>query len=309
MDGIIVVNKEKDYTSFDVVAKLRGILHVKKIGHTGTLDPMATGVLPVCLGAGTKLCDALTDTRKIYRTVLLLGEDYDTEDITGTLLAKSDVRVSEEELKDCISSFVGRIEQVPPMYSAVKIGGKKLYELARKGQEVARTPRSITIRALDCLGRDPETGDVLLRVCCSKGTYIRTLCREIGEKLGCHGCMAELTRVYTGGFDLDEAKTIDEIRTAFDNGTMEELIYGVDDFYKDLPQYVLQEKAERYADNGNRLFAGDLKRPDKAFSERIRVYRKDGFFYGVYSYDGKNGYYRPEQMYFCKGTCFKECRP
>ena len=193
MDGIIVVNKEQDYTSFDVVAKLRGILKQKKMGHTGTLDPMATGVLPVCLGAGTKLCDMMTDTKKIYRAVMLLGKDYDTEDITGELLSEAEVNATEEEIRDCVQAFVGEIEQLPPMYSAVKVNGKKLCDYARAGKEVERKPRKVTIHEIEIEKIDLPY--VTMKVTCSKGTYIRTLCREIGEKLGCHGCMPSLVRI------------------------------------------------------------------------------------------------------------------
>ena len=321
MDGIIVVNKEQDYTSFDVVAKLRGILKQKKMGHTGTLDPMATGVLPVCLGAGTKLCDYLTDSKKIYRTVLLLGEDYDTEDVTGELLAKAEVNVSEEEIKECVKSFIGELSQLPPMYSAVKVNGKKLCDYARAGKEVERKPRKVTVYEIEI--EEINLPYLTMTVTCSKGTYIRTLCREIGEKLGCHGCMASLERIYTGGFTIEEAKTIDEIEQYRDEGRLDEIIYGVDYFFKDLPRAIIGKESELYAENGNPMmmkeFVGmpesvkaEAKRRREAFQKasnaepedtaelEIRMYRADGYFYGIYRFDAKRNLFMPKQMFFCE---------
>lgn len=309
MDGIIVVNKEQDYTSFDVVAKLRGILKQKKMGHTGTLDPMATGVLPVCLGAGTKLCDMMTDSKKIYRVEMLLGKDFDTEDVTGELLAEADVTVSDDEIKECVSKFTGELMQLPPMYSAVKVNGKKLCDYARAGREVERKPRKVTIYEIEiesiCL---PV---VTMKVTCSKGTYIRTLCREIGEKLGCHGCMQSLVRLYTGGFSIEEAKTIAEIEKFRDEGRLEELLYGVDTFFKDYPEATVSKESEIYADNGNALMIKEfalLPEETKNFKNRapedyyIRLYRDDRYFYGVYKYDGRKNLFVPEKMFFCQGT-------
>ena len=323
MDGIIVVNKEQDYTSFDVVAKLRGILKQKKMGHTGTLDPMATGVLPVCLGAGTKLCDYLTDSRKIYRTVLLLGEDYDTEDVTGELLAKAEVNVTEDEIKECIKTFIGELSQLPPMYSAVKVNGKKLCDYARAGKKVERKPRKVTV--YDISIEKIELPYLTMTVTCSKGTYIRTLCREIGEKLGCHGCMASLERIYTGGFTIEEAKTIDEIEKYRDEGRLDEIVYGVDYFFKDLPRTVIGKESELYAENGNpmmmKVFAempetvkDEAKRrreeskknaegagaEDEKADLEIRMYRADGYFYGIYRFDAKRNLFMPKQMFFCE---------
>ena len=313
MDGIIVVKKEQDYTSFDVVAKLRGILKQKKMGHTGTLDPMATGVLPVCLGAGTKLCDYLTDSGKIYRCVLLLGEDYDTEDITGELLAKAEVNVSKEEIRACAESFIGELSQLPPMYSAVKVNGKKLCDYARAGKEVERKPRQVTIYAIDV--EKIELPYVTMKITCSKGTYIRTLCREIGEKLGCHGCMASLERIYTGGFSIEEAKTIDEIEKYRDEGRLEEIIYGVDYFFKDLPRAVIAKESELYASNGNPMMKKEFAYLPKEVSDaiaggkntpenneiQIRMYKEDGYFYGIYRFDYERNLFMPKQMFFCDG--------
>ena len=190
--GIIVIHKEKGFTSHDVVAKLRGILHMKKIGHTGTLDPDATGVLPVALGKGTKLVDLLTDKEKTYEAVLHLGIDTDTQDMSGTVLEEKPVNVTEEEVRKVLKSFVGEQLQVPPMYSALKVNGKKLYELAREGKTVERKARPVCFYEIEPL--EFHLPLVKIRVTCSKGTYIRTLCHDIGEKLGCGGCMEELLR-------------------------------------------------------------------------------------------------------------------
>lgn len=309
MDGIIVVNKEPDYTSFDVVAKLRGILQMKKIGHTGTLDPMATGVLPVCLGAGTKLCDYLTDSKKIYRAVLLLGEDYDTEDVTGELLAKAEVNVTEEEIRECVKSFIGELSQLPPMYSAVKVNGKKLCDYARAGKDVERKPRKVTV--YDISVEEINLPYLTMTVKCSKGTYIRTLCREIGEKLGCHGCMASLERIYTGGFTIEEAKTLEEIEKYRDEGRLEELIYSVDYFFKDLPRTVIHKESELFAENGNPMMIKEFDSfPEELQKEvqkrrtddelKIRVYRAGGYFYGIYRFDVKRKLFMPKQMFFCE---------
>ena len=197
--GILNVYKEKGYTSHDVVAKLRGITGQKKIGHTGTLDPDAVGVLPVCLGKATRLCDLLTDKDKTYETVLLLGQSTDTQDISGQILETNETKeLNEEMVSAAIRSFVGEYEQIPPMYSALKVGGKKLYELAREGKVVERKSRKVKIHEIEIL--EIQIPRVKMRVSCSKGTYIRTLCHDIGEKLGCGGCMEELTRTRVSRF-------------------------------------------------------------------------------------------------------------
>ncbi|MFG6330795.1 MAG: tRNA pseudouridine(55) synthase TruB, partial [Lachnospiraceae bacterium] len=195
-NGVINIYKERGFTSHDVVAKLRGILKQKKIGHTGTLDPDAEGVLPVCLGTGTKLCDMLTDRDKTYETVLLLGQRTDTQDAGGNVLERAEVRVTEEEVRQAVMSFVGPCEQIPPMYSALKVGGRKLCDLAREGKEVERRARPVTIYGIRI--QRITLPEVHMTVSCSKGTYIRTLCHDIGERLGCHGCMKELLRTKAG---------------------------------------------------------------------------------------------------------------
>ena len=209
VNGIINVYKEKGFTSFDVVAKMRGIFHQKKIGHTGTLDPDAEGVLPVCLGKATKVCDLLTDKDKEYKAVLLLGQETDTQDITGTVLNHAEVTVTEEEVKNAILSFVGEYEQVPPMYSALKVNGQKLCDLARKGITVERKSRPVKIHQIEIISI--QLPEVEMIVSCSKGTYIRTLCDDIGKKLGCFGCMKSLLRTKVDGFLLENTYKLSEL--------------------------------------------------------------------------------------------------
>lgn len=210
LNGVINVYKEKGWTSFDVVNKLRNLLKVKKCGHTGTLDPDATGVLCICIGKATKLADKLTGSDKEYETVMLLGKTTDTQDVTGVVTKESEVTSSEGEVMEAISSFIGEGEQIPPMYSAKKVNGKKLYELAREGKVVERKPSHINIYSIDVL--EVNLPRVKMRVNCSKGTYIRTLCNDIGEKLGCGGVMEELMRTKACGFSVSESVKISDIQ-------------------------------------------------------------------------------------------------
>ena len=244
MNGIINIYKEKGFTSFDVVAKLRGILKTRKIGHTGTLDPDAEGVLPVCIGKATKICELLTDKTKEYEAVMLLGRTTDTQDVTGETLTQQEVRCSAKEVEKAVLSFVGDYMQVPPMYSALKVDGKKLYEIARRGGEVARKTRPITIEELTVLGE--ADGDYVLRVRCSKGTYIRTLCHDIGAALGCGGVMSALRRTEVGGYRVEDAHTMDEL-CALPREAAQRLLLPVDSLWPDAPQVTINAKAERLA--------------------------------------------------------------
>ena len=230
-DGIVVINKPQDWTSMDVCAKLRGIFHEKRVGHAGTLDPMATGVLLVFVGQATKAVSFAEDGRKEYRASLRLGVVTDTQDTSGTVLSQSPVSVAEDGLRAVLPRFTGEIEQIPPMYSAIKVQGRKLYELARKGVEVERKPRPVTIYELELLARDGN-GDWGLRVVCSKGTYIRTLCHDIGAALGCGGCMSALERTMAADFTLDEAVTVEEVQ---ERG--EALLRPVDSLFRQYPAY------------------------------------------------------------------------
>ena len=250
VNGIINVYKEKGYTSFDVVAKLRGIFHQKKIGHTGTLDPDAQGVLPVCLGKATRVCDLLTDKDKVYKAVLLLGQETDTQDISGQVLNQAEVNVTEQVVYDAISQFIGRQKQVPPMYSALKVNGKKLYELAREGKVIERKARDIEV--FDIKVESIDLPEVTMTVHCSKGTYIRTLCNDIGERLGCHGCMKSLLRVRVAGFDLEHALTLSQIQSKVDEGCFD-MVMPVDGVFENLPAVHTASDADKLVRNGNKI--------------------------------------------------------
>ena len=254
MDGIINIYKEKGYTSFDVVAKLRGILKMKKIGHTGTLDPDAEGVLPVCIGSATKLCDMLTDRSKEYLAVLRLGIVTDTQDMTGTVLQSKEAVSDEALVKQAVLSFVGEYDQIPPMYSALKVNGQKLCDMARQGKEIERKPRRVTIHKLEIM--EMELPLVTMRVHCSKGTYIRTLCHDIGQKLGCGGCMQSLVRTRVSEFTLDKALTLSQIESLRDGGRLAECIHPVDMVFSAFPAFRVRPEAQRLLDNGNPLKAG-----------------------------------------------------
>jgi tRNA pseudouridine55 synthase len=246
MDGIVIVDKPAGWTSQDVVSKLRGVLHTRRIGHGGTLDPMATGVLPVFVGRGTRAVEFFEHAEKTYEAVLRLGIATDTEDITGEILEKREVHISEADFLGILPRFRGEIQQIPPMYSALKINGQKLCDLARKGREVERKPRSITIHSLECLEFTGETA--VLRVHCSKGTYIRTLCKDIGEALGCGGCMEALRRVTAGEYTIEEAVPL---QTLLETETPEAFLRPVDTMFRNYPAVTLSEKQALRCRNGN----------------------------------------------------------
>lgn len=296
-NGVINIYKERGFTSHDVVAKLRGILRQKKIGHTGTLDPEAEGVLPVCLGKGTRLCDMLTDRDKTYEAVLLLGQSTDTQDTSGTVLDHCEVTATEEQVRETVESFVGHYEQVPPMYSALKVGGQKLCDLARAGKEVERKARPVEIYGIDIL--EITLPRVRMRVSCSKGTYIRTLCHDIGEKLGCHGCMEKLLRTKAGQFELKDSLTLSEVERIRDEGRLDEIILPVDQVFRELPSVILKEASSRFGYNGNPFRKADI---DFTESEgtRVRVYDHARLFIGIYEYHPEQGLYRPVKMFYEK---------
>ena len=303
MNGIINVYKEKGYTSHDVVAKLRGILKQKKIGHTGTLDPQAEGVLPVCIGNATKLCDLLTDKTKEYEAVLLLGVTTDTQDTTGAVLSEQPVCVQEDVLRTIMEGFVGKIRQIPPMYSALKVNGKKLYELAREGKEVERKPRDIEIFSLDIL--EMQLPRVRFRVHCSKGTYIRTLCQDIGEKAGCGGCMEALLRTRVDRFSLAEAHKLSEIEQIRDAGKLSEILIPVDQMFLSYPKVTVSEKYQLALANGNSFTAqmlADAESGQKICAQihdgsLVRVYSAEDVFYGIYQYTQAEERFIPYKMF------------
>ena len=295
MDGVLIVNKEAGFTSFDVIAVLRGILHMKRIGHGGTLDPEATGVLPVFLGKATKLCDCLPDERKVYEAEVLLGRTTDTEDIWGETLSECIPSVTEEEVRDAVRSFIGEYDQIPPMVSAKKVGGKKLYELAREGKTVERQPVRLRIDDIEILSM--ALPRVRIRVSCEKGTYIRTLSADIGKKLGCGACMSALCRLQAGAFSIAEAHTLAEIRAAAEDGSLEKMILPIEQV---LPYPALRANAEgsRLLRNGNRLNAADLRddfQPEGG--KRYRMLDDAGLFLGVYRYDEESRMLLADKMF------------
>ena len=246
MNGIVIVDKPQGWTSQDVTARLRRVYATRRIGHGGTLDPMATGVLPVFVGRATRGVEFFEHAEKTYETVLLLGRTTDTQDVTGTVLAEKAVRLSPADIENVLPRFRGDILQVPPMYSALKVNGKKLYELARKGQEVERQPRPITVFELTNLGFDGTR--LSLRVKCSKGTYIRTLCQDIGEALGCGGCMEALRRVRAGEYGIEDAVPLEKL---LESETPEQYLRSLDTMFAHCPAVTLTANQEKRCRNGN----------------------------------------------------------
>lgn len=305
INGVINIYKIKGFTSHDVVAKLRGILRQKKIGHTGTLDPDATGVLPVCLGSATKLCDMLTDKKKEYVAKVRLGIVTDTQDMTGTVLDQKEVHVDEKQVTEALETFVGEYEQVPPMYSALKVNGKKLYELAREGKEVERKARPVTIHYIEIM--DMQLPELTIKVGCSKGTYIRTLCHDLGERLGCGAAMAALERTKSGQFTLDTALTLAELeeklKDAGDNrdAVIETHVIPVDKMFSELSELRLLPEWERLVQNGNSFEERNLKKEfrnkERTDKSEYRVYIGDNIFMGVYRFCEKQKKFSPVKMF------------
>ena len=306
-NGIANVYKEAGFTSFDVVAKLRGIFGQRKIGHTGTLDPDATGVLPICLGNATKVVELLMDHDKEYVAELLLGVKTDTQDISGNVIAEKEIKdISEDAIRSVIASFIGEQDQIPPMYSALKVNGQKLYDLARKGVEVERKPRRINVFDIEIL--DIKMPVVKISVHCSKGTYIRTLCDDIGEKLGCGGTMKNLERTRVGVFAKEDAMTLDEIQKLKDTDRLSECVRGVDSLFMDLPSVTVKEESLSRLNNGNILNLVDIIQNNNKtvditsqntvnLHECVRAYKPDGTFSALYRYDESTKTYKPEKMF------------
>lgn len=249
MNGIILVDKPQDWTSHDVVAKLRGVLHERRIGHSGTLDPLATGLLVVFVGRATRAVEFAEADSKEYLAGLRLGVSTDTQDITGNVIAKCDALPDEAAVRETLCRFIGDIEQIPPMYSAIKIGGKKLYELARRGESVERTPRKITVSSIDIV--DKYGTDYILNISCSKGTYVRTLCNDIGDALGCGACMSSLRRTRAGAFSVDEAHSLEDIEAAALEDRLSDIILPVDALFVPFPKLTVSESAAKRLKNGN----------------------------------------------------------
>ena len=275
-----------------MVARLRGIAGQKKVGHTGTLDPDAEGVLPVCLGKATKVCDVLTDKSKTYQAVLLLGRRTDTQDISGACLEERDTSgLAKETVRRAVESFLGDYMQTPPMYSALKVDGKKLYELAREGKEIERKPRPVTFYKIEILSM--ELPFVTIRVTCSKGTYIRTLCHDIGEKLGCKGCMESLLRTKVDQFVIEDSLKLSKIEELKASNELEKYILSPEDFFSSYPEIRAEKRFDKMLENGNPLpWKGEIP------GEKVRVYHSKGVFIGIYQWQPKRSQYSPEAVFF-----------
>lgn len=300
-NGILNIYKEKGYTSHDVVAKLRGIVKQKKIGHTGTLDPDAEGVLPVCLGKATRLCDMLTDQNKTYEAVLLLGTTTDTQDITGQILEeKESGYLTEEEVRACIAGYVGEYEQLPPMYSALKVNGKKLYELARQGIEVERKKRKVMI--YDIYIEKISLPRVQMKVHCSKGTYIRTLCHDIGMELKCGGCMESLLRTQVGCFELKDSIKLKEVEAFCAAGKLNQILLPADAVFRNLKEVRVFKQYQALAYNGNPLSETYMEKNFEKnipflHEEQVRVYDMEQHFIGIFRYHEGRQEFRVVKMF------------
>ena len=314
-NGLINIYKEPGFTSNDVVAKLRGILKQKKIGHTGTLDPDAVGVLVVCLGTGTKLVEMLTDHDKEYIAVVKLGVSTDTQDMSGTILEENEVNVTREDVLEAARAFVGDYDQIPPMYSAVKVGGKKLYELAREGKEIERKPRKVHIDAITILDDSHLQDDhfFTMEVKCSKGTYIRTLCHDMGQRLGCGAAMQHLTRTRVGAFGLESAVTLSQVEVLRDNGGLDEIIQSPEFIFRDLDCIHVTDSSRGLLENGNSFRLGNVLNEDpegvndKTYAKEMfkdgnafRVYSEDDTFFGIYKYNARTKLFNVDKFFFEK---------
>ena len=277
MDGILNVLKPPGMTSFDVIAHLRGLLGTRKIGHAGTLDPLAVGVLPVCVGRATRAIEFLMDKDKVYRAELTLGIITDTQDSSGKVLSSGEAECTDEEIEAAVSSFVGKYLQLPPMYSALKVDGKRLYELARDGIEIEREQREVEVYSAQVLTIDRIEGiKVLLDVHCSKGTYIRTLCADIGEQLGCGGHMSFLLRKRAGPFDISEAHTLEELSELQKDGTIQAVMLGVEMVFNRFPCFSLDENSEKKFRNGMSIPLPENS--NSSDNSHIRVFSTTGEF-------------------------------
>ena len=296
-NGIINVYKEKGYTSFDVVARMRGICGQKKIGHTGTLDPDAEGVLPVCLGKATKVCDMLTDSDKVYRAVMQLGVETDTQDMTGTILKEADTSgLAEQYVMGAVMQFEGEIFQVPPMYSALKVNGKKLCDLARAGVTVERKARPVTIYKI--FVENIELPYVTMTVSCSKGTYIRTLCHDIGAKLGCGAAMKSLVRLQAAGYGIEDAYTLDALQEFSESGTLKDAVTPIEQVFEVYPVLTAKPEFDIMLKNGNKMALQQFQEMIKPELEmKVRVRMSDGRFAAVYEYREDLVLFRPLKMF------------
>lgn len=300
INGIINVNKEAGFTSHDVVGKLRGILRQKKIGHTGTLDPDAVGVLPVCLGNATKLCDMLVDKEKVYEVRFRLGITTDTQDMSGNVLNEKAVSVTPREAEEAVLGFVGSYGQVPPMYSAKKVNGKKLYELAREGKVIERKPCPVTIHSIRI--EEIALPYIRMSVSCSKGTYIRTLCHDIGQKLSCGAAMESLIRTKSGIFRIEDSVALAGIESLSREGRLDEIIVPVEAVLGDYPKLTVKKGSEKLLYNGNALKNGGFEKVSETEKSPsgVRVYDPDGNFTAIYRYQKEEERFIPVKMFLAE---------
>ena len=295
LNGIINVYKEKDFTSFDVVAVMRGITGTKKVGHTGTLDPMATGVLPICVGSATTLCDMLTDHGKEYVASFILGKRTDTQDISGEVLEERAVSCDETTLRSSVLSFVGGYDQIPPMYSAKKVDGKRLYDLARAGREIERKPQFVRIPDIEIL--DVSMPAFTIRVRCGKGTYIRTLGTDIAAKCGELATMTSLERMASGDFTLETAYRLSELTAMKKEGTLESALIPVDRVFSGLISLRTDPVTDRFLYNGNKLRRDNFGEISLAEGQQVRIYDSRNEFKAVYSYRSQEDMLVPRKMF------------
>ena len=276
------MQKPAEFTSFDVIGKLRGILHMRRLGHTGTLDPMATGVLPVLVGKAARACDILPDQSKMYRATVQFGWETDTEDVWGTRTAVyPEMHVTKEALDAVLPQFVGAIQQVPPMYSAIKVNGKKLYELARAGKEIEREPRAVHIDSIDIIEYDEASRSGVMKVDCEKGTYIRSVISDIGEKLGCGGMMTSLERSYSGGVDIKDCYTIEEIAEICEQDKLSQMLIPLDRAFESYEKTTLGQWETKLYRNGVKLRPEQTGIKDLSEDKLYRVYGSDNSFLGI----------------------------
>ncbi len=297
INGLINVYKEKGFTSFDVVAVMRGISGQRKVGHTGTLDPMAEGVLPICLGNATKLCDMLLDKRKEYVATFVLGKRTDSLDITGTVLEERPVTASAEEIIAAVKSFEGGYDQLPPMFSAKQVDGKRLYDLARCGREVER--KSVFVEIFETQVLNISGNEVTIRVLCGKGTYIRSLCEDIAAKCGEIATLTKLKRTKVSNFSAENAYTLSELTKIKNDGRLLETVIGTDFAFMDYKALNVKCEFKKYIDNGNKLYFDMIDCDDLKFCEGeiVRVYNVEGLFTGLYVYDAGNESFKPYKMF------------
>lgn len=312
--GILNVYKEAGMTSFHAVAVIRRLTGEKKVGHTGTLDPDATGVLPICIGKATKLVGMLTDTDKEYKAVMKLGIKTDTQDISGTVIEKLDdssIRniIDDEKIKEAFKTLTGNILQVPPMYSALKVNGVKLVDAARKGRTIERNPRPVTVYSYSGLNIDYDNLEITFRIKCSKGTYVRTICEDIGSLLGVPSCLKSLQRTSAAGFNISDSITLKQAEYYASSGILERYIIPVDSLLLAYPYLIVSKDSRPLLASGNHLYKDDfdLSDPHDSISGEkggmlnegtYRIYSYDGTFYALYDFDNVNGYYKCRKMFY-----------